>query len=311
MTRRHNESSLSIGVTCRRLSLLALVFVEQAVLGHDAAAQTEPLQIVRWQIAATVINIGDPDGIFPEVRLGDPVRGTLTYDINNFDYPAWFGLVTMTIENPRTGNELRFMNDLTAPFANVSYYDGYPEDDESPDELTFYQAVMPPAGFTGFLPSVAMWFIGPPGVLSGENPLEELDLEDWPDALISFYGYDNALGISPYIDAEIRSLTPIESPFLPGDFDYDNDVDDFDLYAWSESFGPESFLYADADANGSVDGADFLAWQRGLGATAVSLVSGVVPEPGGSLLLTASLAAIWRYRRSAKQTGRYTNPRAW
>jgi gluconolactonase len=73
-------------------------------------------------------------------------------------------------------------------------------------------------------------------------------------------------------------------PALPGDFDYDGDLDGADLTAWSAGFGQTgAALDADANGDGAADGADFLIWQRGLGGTsplsAVLAGRGGVPEP--------------------------------
>ena len=84
--------------------------------------------MLRWEIEATIISKDDASDIFPDVRLGDPVRGTLMYDAaresdcysldcligiqNEYEHPRWLDVVTMVIENPRTGGETRFMKDL-------------------------------------------------------------------------------------------------------------------------------------------------------------------------------------------------------
>jgi hypothetical protein len=45
---------------------------------------------VEWDIEAVVFRITDPQNLFPEVRLGDPVRGSIRYNVNNvpaLDHP--------------------------------------------------------------------------------------------------------------------------------------------------------------------------------------------------------------------------------
>ena len=53
-------------------------------------------------------------------------------------------------------------------------------------------------------------------------------------------------------------------PSLPGDFDYDGDVDAADLTHWKGDAGLNGD--SDADGDGDSDGADFLIWQRNVGA---------------------------------------------
>jgi gluconolactonase len=77
-------------------------------------------------------------------------------------------------------------------------------------------------------------------------------------------------------------------PELPGDFDYDGDVDDADLGPWQSSFGQRgAALDADGDGDGAASGGDFLIWQRSLGTPAVESAGAIVPEPVGWAL------ALW------------------
>src|SRR5687767_3572060 len=96
---------------------------------------TEPPQMLRWDIEATMISKIDQNDIFPDVRLGDPVRGTLMYDAARrlsyafpgpddgisfgYEHPRWIDVVSIVIDNPRTGGELRFASDLEADWADV------------------------------------------------------------------------------------------------------------------------------------------------------------------------------------------------
>jgi hypothetical protein len=81
-------------------------------------------------------------------------------------------------------------------------------------------------------------------------------------------------------------------PELPGDFDYDGDVDETDFAPWQASFGQRgAALDADADGDGVVNGVDFLIWQA-----AVDVGTGegasAVPEPATwTLGLWAAIAA--------------------
>jgi hypothetical protein len=275
----------------RRRGLWHLALATACHCAGSSVVQAEAPQIVRWEIEATVIKIADPDNVFSSVRLGDPVRGTLTYDVNNFTYPAWLGLASMTIDNPRTGEPLRFEKDVAGSWADVFWYDDFPHDTRE-DDLEIYQSVVPPAGFVGEAPIVTAFFRGPSSVLSGENPLIDLDLDDWPIALLSFYDVYEGFEITTYIDAETFSMTRIESPVMAADFDYDGDVDAVDRFGWAQSFGLAPQLgYADADGDSDADGADFLIWQRQISGPAQQL-SGAVPEPSTLVLAWAAVLAI-------------------
>ena len=68
---RTRSSTANIRTNYGRTALLA---VACAVVFCEAAAAYTP-QIARWHIKATVTRIVDPLGLFPNLRLGDPVHG--------------------------------------------------------------------------------------------------------------------------------------------------------------------------------------------------------------------------------------------
>jgi gluconolactonase len=91
-------------------------------------------------------------------------------------------------------------------------------------------------------------------------------------------------------------------PKLPGDFDYDGDVDGDDLAvwqadadAWSHGNGPTGAeLNADANGDGYADGFDLLAWQRNL---TPAPAAAVVPEPSGAWLAMGASLVVPAGRR--------------
>ena len=124
-------------------------------------------------------------------------------------------------------------------------------------------------------------------------------------------------------DIDLAVMEDIGYPIIiPGDFDYDRDVDGadflawqrgespmplstYDLDAWKDSF--DTYGSGDFDNDGDVDGADFLAWQRGespdslsssdlaiwqenFGSPASAPMSTAVPEPRGMVLCFVALA---------------------
>ncbi|MBA3482533.1 MAG: hypothetical protein H0T51_12025, partial [Pirellulales bacterium] len=241
-----------------------LLTIGSGLLRSEASAQ-QP-QIVRWEIAATVTYIVDPGGFFPDVRLGDPVRGTLKYDLTllpnpiysgeyYYDYTneTWAAVASMVIENPRTGQETDFAKDSRGNFADVYAYDDYPQEGGAFDMIFAVQSVMPPPGFVGGAPAVAVQLLGPSSNWSGYGlnfPFEGqrlpslLNLDDFPLSAVTFYDAFFEDEFATTIEAEIYSLTPITSAISPGDFDFNGDVDGGDLYAWQVTHGSSGVLYA-------------------------------------------------------------------
>jgi gluconolactonase len=99
--------------------------------------------------------------------------------------------------------------------------------------------------------------------------------------------------------ASLYSVSLNVVPKLPGDFEYDGDVDAADLAPWRTGFGQTgAALDADANADGAVNAADFLIWQQQLGSNSPSVPAGAaVPEPGAWLLAFMATAATTRRRR--------------
>lgn len=133
-----------------------------------------PPQVVRWEILATVVDLEDPLGLFPDVRLGDPVRGLLKYDAALFPNPlfsqpnqhvftndAWMDVSRMTIENPRNGSEYEFTTDNHGDYADVTAINDQPFDDGDFDGIHAVQSVVPPEGYQGESPAVTVFLTGP------------------------------------------------------------------------------------------------------------------------------------------------------
>jgi hypothetical protein len=80
----------------------------------------------------------------------------------------------------------------------------------------------------------------------------------------------------------------------PADFDYDRDVDEFDLEVWANSVGISDG--GDANGDGITDGSDFLIWQRSLGA--INEAAPVtVPGPTGWIIFGVMSPAVMIVRR--------------
>jgi hypothetical protein len=199
-----------------RASALSL-FLICAGLTYLQGAQA---QVLRWEIEATVVEIDDPEMTFPDVQLGDPVRGFLSYDLSTvpddtipndilYEHGPNFEVAGMVIENPRDGSEIRFLPDFSLPGLVNVINDGEDEVFGVSDSVLAAQGVVPPGGPSEIFPSVVIsGLIGPAENLPDASLPLELNLEHWPDAIISYI--DLVGGAS--IFAEIHSLTPVPEP---------------------------------------------------------------------------------------------------
>jgi uncharacterized membrane protein len=318
----------------------ACAIVLQVVSGYAAypgSAAAQP-HVLKWDIQATVYFIADPHNVFPDVRLGDNVHGTLTYNLNSVFYDfghagsgvyvhgPTFPATEMVIENPRTGVDLVFKIDETMAESDVfvlnNWQDfGWPE---RADQIRTSQPVLLPVPVPdetggGFQqPTVEVRFTGPVGTITdGELPLA-LNLDDWPVADMAFYDnwiYDTS---DTWIDASIYSLIPVPLPVVPGDFDADADADARDYAIWRTQFGGTEYLDADASGNGTTDAADYVLWRENvdpiaMSATAVSGSSsgynGNVPEPTTNIAAAFALLLCGARRRGfSKTVGRRSPP---
>jgi hypothetical protein len=215
----------------------------------------------------------------------------------------------MVIENPRNGTEYAFQTDVAGGFADLSILNDYPFEEAASDIFYAPQSVVPPAGYQGSSPVVAVFLEGPTSIFPepaefptiDDRPPTQLALEDWPIATIVFYDADVTDPTATSIEAEIYSLQAVVDVPLAGDFDFDGQVDDRDLFVWSNSFAG-SLLYADANGDNEVDGADFLVWQQSLTPAAEAGLSSPIPEPrslGVMVLAVCSVYVATARRRAA------------
>ena len=219
----------------------------------------------------------------------------LRYDLSLFANPFYSGtydrdytnateadVTQVTIENPRDQSEMQFQTNVDGDFADVDVYNDYPDAEHGDFDLVYAaQSVVPPAGYQGTDAVWAVWLQGPTTILPpfvepwiDNHPPAELNLDDWPIATLEFWdGYfEDPTGTN--IEADIYSLTPIIPPYLPGDYDFDGDVDAADYPRWRSLYGNDISLDANADADGNddgvVDAADYVVWRKNLGRTAGS-----------------------------------------
>jgi hypothetical protein len=248
------------------------------------------------------------------VRLGDRVRGSLSYNLNSFPgrapdedpeegiagyiHAPSFAAASMVIENPRSGVDLEVISDpyhgaLTWVFNNTGLFF-----DSNTDSLVVWQPARLGRGPDAELAVIEVQLEGPPNRFTGTDLPAQLDLDDWPDALMTILPFLD--GDSTRVYCQINSLTPIDLPIVPGDYDGDADADAHDYAVWRATFGPPippgiPILDADGNGSGGIDAADYVVWRNGanVGAMAAGGIDGAmnptyvaVPEPS-PLQLTA------------------------
>jgi hypothetical protein len=257
-----------------------------------------------WAFEATIIHKNDPQKLFDDVRLGDPVTGTFSYDVSlpmdpfsnppqwaDYQHPGWFQGLRMAIENPRTGEEIRYgrqADDFRDWFVSVFKESPYYEPGTS--AVAFWETTEDPRpGLSG---SIYMEFLGP-SILTEISLPTAYDIDDWPSAAIYIDTDNFALGAI----AQLHTITPL----TPGDFSLDGKVDADDYSLWRSTFGPTGISEADWDRNGSVDAADYVVWRNSAGAMSASnLVAPLAPEPASAPLAIVALMCLSLIRTMRK-----------
>jgi hypothetical protein len=243
------------------------------------------LNIRTWTFEATVVEHSDPLFDAAGVRLGDPVRGTFSYDLETvpdsgddyaeYNAPPGFRGLQVAIENPRDETQIEYVplvSDASDSWVEVwSYDDTEPPDVEDENGVHFYQFTELPNPDWPDSDFVAMWF-NRPGVSTDFSLPTAYELDDWPYAVI-FLWADLSPGSG--ITAEIHTIKPV----TPGDFNLDGDVDGVDYTAWRSDYGMSGYSDADGNRDGSIDAADYVVWRDNLPTTSVANPAANVPEP--------------------------------
>jgi hypothetical protein len=328
MTYRTTNQSASICVIRRQIILL-LAIGAQGALCTQAAAQPH---VLKWNIEATIYSITDPHKVFPDVRLGDNVRGTMAYNLNAnrlwdesfslayFFHGATFPVTEMVIENPRTGVDLEFKLDEAGGESAVYLEKDQGAPGSESDYFYTSQPVLVPVPLPseigddfGF-PSVEVFLGGPRGTLANTKLPSELDLNDWSLADISFYDNWTYSISDTRLEATIYSLTPVPFESVPGDFDADGDADARDYTIWGTQFGnseiDEDAMDSDASGNGEIDAADYVVWRHAVAQNAPNNAS--IPEPATILsLMTALVVGLARRRYDNLSSAMGLGQRCW
>lgn len=100
------------------------------------------------------------------------------------------------------------------------------------------------------------------------------------------------LYIAYLVSGEVYRLA---TAHIPGDYDYDGDVDNSDLSIWRSTNGLASTLApADGNGNGVVDAADYVLWRKNLGKTLAGSGSGAatIPEVATIMYIVPALVLL-------------------
>lgn len=257
-----------------------------------------------WDIEATIYRLPEEGAIFDELRLGDTVRARFAFDLNApraaestppqafYDHALEFGVVSATIENPRTGESYEFLPagaDSQPPHlvaVSSGILGGWEEDDAS---IVLTQPTTAPAGFPGSTAQVTVLLSGPEGVDDLSLP-DELDLDDWPFSGLIISPEFLASGIY----AQIVSLTPVDAELVLADADADLDVDGSDFLVWQRTLAASAGGPADFDRNARVDATDLAFLRQQFGHRPMNQA---IPEPSALMLVLVAVSIAAGVRR--------------
>ena len=97
-----------------------------------------------------------------------------------------------------------------------------------------------------------------------------------------------------FVWAFISFANPIAPYVIPGDYNRDALVDDFDYQVWRSEYGKSSgWLPADGNGDGVVDTADYVLWRKNRASGSGAGAAAAIPEPAGAtLILVLSLLRL-------------------
>lgn len=288
-----------------RTTLVLYAMLGAGLIAVDADAHPS---LLRWSFEAVITNTtGNTSAPFPGMRTGDDLRGTLAYDrtaagtvfpidpdfpnerLAYYELAPSFELASIVFENPRTGGVVKYLPEENGGIDVWDEFDRPPYDTIWMQQY-FYSPSAPES------PEIVANFQFYGDSLDGTDLPLNLQLDDWAGVTI-FLRHIRIGGAT--LTAEIGLLTPIDVPFVPGDFNGDGAVDAADLSLWTWANGSiDANLAADANGDSRVDGADFLIWQRQLGSETAQTAAEFVPEPAAvGMALVVACAVAWARRR--------------
>jgi hypothetical protein len=292
----------------RRLPILRVLGVLCG--SYFCAATCLAADIRTWAFEATIVQLDDPAFTAADVRLGDTVRGTFSYDITTAPDPnpapdlasytprPGFRGVQVAIENPRTDTQIEYVPLVSL---GIEYWidiwtngETTPSEDDDESGVYFYQFTTPPNPDWAYSDFINMGF-DRPGILNELSLPTEYDLGDWPRAWIYLWADELVEGIT----AQFHTVTPVS----PGDFDIDGDVDAQDYDSWRSDYGIQGYTDADGNRDSRIDAADYVIWRDNLGggtttpfevAEPMSLTLGMLPCLAVRLIILRHRPRIYR-----------------
>jgi hypothetical protein len=261
------------------------------------AAECSAAEIRAWAFEATIIANEDPLLKAADVRVGDTVRGTFSYDLFTEPEPAdpddfaeynalpGFRGLQVAIENPRTETQIKyvpFISESSEYWVEVwSYDDANDADDEH--GIGFYQFTSRPDPDWPNSDFVVINF-SHPGLSTDLSLPLSYNLDDWDFTFVYLWVDWVIEGVT----AQIHTLAPV----MPGDFNLDGDVDLQDYNAWRSDYGVSGYSDADANRDSSIDAADYVAWRNNLGAADIANSATSAPEPTSAMLGMLTIACL-------------------
>jgi hypothetical protein len=99
------------------------------------------------------------------------------------------------------------------------------------------------------------------------------------------YGFQD----TKFVWAFISFANPLEPYVIPGDYNRDALVDNFDYQVWRAAYGQTTgWMPADGNGDGVVDGADYVYWRNNRSGGG-SAESGAIPEPDAILIIASAV----------------------
>jgi len=256
-----------------------------------------------WAFEATIIYKADPQGLFGDLRLGDTARGMIRYDLDlagdvdgesaDYWHPVTFAGMHLTIENPRTGEDLRY-DPAPEPLYGVSVYSNASYFDGVSSAIAFSYFATPPR--PGLFSGVYMDLTGL-NVLDDVALPTELNLDDWEAATIYLWGENDASAF-----AQLYSLTPVG---LDGDYNNNGQVEQGDLnlvlLSWGRDLVPDGWV--NDLPTGTIDQEELNRVLLGWGNTSlVAAATAAVPEPTTILLglIVLTLSTLVRTKHNLR-----------
>jgi hypothetical protein len=299
------SSCSSLGCGQRPRWILRVLWV---LCGYCVSTEVCSASNIRtWAFEATIVSNDDPLFKAADVRLGDTIRGTFSFDLSlaadpdddpdyaSYTYPPAFQGIQLAIENPRTGTRLEYFPLIDDD--NEYWLEVYTSDaaNDADDEtwMSFYQVPVPPD--PSWFDFIVMNFVRP-GLVADLAVPTEIRLNEWPLAFIWIWADQADVD---GITAEIHTITPV----VPGDFNFDAVVDARDYASWRSSYGLSGYSDADANRDGTVGTADYVIWRNSFRPDDMvgPGVNAAVPEPDAAWLLFTGFTALFRIRRSRRR----------